>query len=130
MQVNEVAIKVKILGWGEAARHLPTQYIALNIGKWQSVWHAGKAGHNGYHSGGHGSFFLSSVMAFPFACFKLQVMTTDFNVVVMEGGSRDLAGRFKAGLCSRLKVKPFTLSHRAPSLASALISAWVLSEIS
>lgn len=53
-----------------------------------------------------------------------------FNAAVMEGVSRDLSGRFKAGLCSGLKVKPFELSHKAPTLASALISAWVLSEVS
>lgn len=73
---------------------------------------------------------MSSVTAFPSACFNLRVMTVVFNAAIMVGASRDMPGRFKVGLCSGLKAKPRKLYHRAHTLASALISAWVMSAVS
>ena len=130
MRVNEVAIMGTRRGWGEAARHLPTQYMVLNTDKWIGVWHMCKAGYSGYQSGGQGSLSMSSVTAFPSACFNLRVMMVVFNAAIMVGASRDMLGRVKVGLGSGLKVKPRELYHRANTLASALISAWVMSAVS
>jgi len=73
---------------------------------------------------------MSSVTTLPTTCFNLRVMMVVFNAAIMEGVSRDIPGRFKVGLCSGLKVKPLELYHRAQTLASALILAWVMSEVS
>jgi len=74
MRVTDVAFNVIRLGWGEAARHLPTQYAALNIGKGESAWHVRKASHNSSPSSGPGSFFLSFTTDPPSAHYNLHLL--------------------------------------------------------
>jgi len=110
MQVTEVVINMKRLEWSEAARHLPTQYAALNISNQVRDWHARKVDYSNPLSGGPGSLTLSSTTASPPTRCNLQEMMVIINAVVMEAAFRDSSGKYKEMRSSEFAVMSCELS--------------------